>query len=209
MGEFSLSGEQWLDVPGYEGFYSASSWGRVRSEDRSTLDARGVVKHYRGKLLALRLNPGGRLWVRLCKDGEQRVFSVHRLVLMAFVGPCPEGMEGCHNDGNEINNTPSNLRWDTKASNMVDRIRHGRNDRVNRICCPLGHLLSVPNLVVCRLARGHRICLACQRARQMKFKILARGGTFDLRTEAGRRYVQIMAGEANGNGSGSDTRNVG
>jgi len=50
---------------------------------------------------------------------------VHRLVLEAFVGPCPPGMEGCHNDGNPLNNTPSNLRWDTHAANHADTRRHG------------------------------------------------------------------------------------
>jgi hypothetical protein len=50
---------------------------------------------------------------------------VHRLVLETFVGSCPEGMEGCHGDGDKTNNALLNLRWDTPKSNTCDRIRHG------------------------------------------------------------------------------------
>lgn len=52
-------------------------------------------------------------------------YYIHRLVLLAFVGPCPPGMECCHIDGNPINNRLSNLRWGTRRENMEDRVRHG------------------------------------------------------------------------------------
>jgi hypothetical protein len=50
---------------------------------------------------------------------------VHRLVLQSFVGPCPEGMECRHLDGNPANNVPSNLAWGTKKENREDASRHG------------------------------------------------------------------------------------
>jgi hypothetical protein len=54
---------------------------------------------------------------------------VHRLVLEAFVGPCPEGLETRHLDGNPSNNRLENLVWDTHANNMADGIRHGTRPR--------------------------------------------------------------------------------
>jgi hypothetical protein len=48
-----------------------------------------------------------------------------RLLLEAFVGPCPEGMQACHSDGDKANNAISNLRWDTPEANMADRELHG------------------------------------------------------------------------------------
>lgn len=57
---------------------------------------------------------------------------VHRLVLETFVGPCPEGMEGCHNDGDHTNNQLGNLRWDTHQENIQDRDRHNRTARGQR-----------------------------------------------------------------------------
>jgi hypothetical protein len=58
--------------------------------------------------------------------------AVHRLVLEAFVGLCPEGMQCCHNDGNPANNALSNLRWDTPKANQADRLRHGTDYRGER-----------------------------------------------------------------------------
>jgi hypothetical protein len=50
---------------------------------------------------------------------------VHRLVLEAFIGLRPEGLECCHADGVRTNNRLENLRWDTHASNIADMRRHG------------------------------------------------------------------------------------
>jgi hypothetical protein len=58
-------------------------------------------------------------------DRETR--KVHRLVLEAFVGPCPEGMCCRHLDGNPLNNRLGNLRWGTGRENWEDKIRHGRD----------------------------------------------------------------------------------
>lgn len=63
--------------------------------------------------------------VNLKINGKTNTERVHRLVLQAFVGQCPEGWDGCHNDGNPLNNSLSNLRWDTKAANIADSVRHG------------------------------------------------------------------------------------
>ncbi|RUU22663.1 HNH endonuclease [Mesorhizobium sp. M7A.F.Ca.AU.002.06.1.1] len=58
-----------------------------------------------------------------------KICYVHLLVLEAFVGPRPDGLEGCHNDGNPDNNRLDNLRWDTPESNQADRIAHGTDIR--------------------------------------------------------------------------------
>jgi len=58
------------------------------------------------------------------KNGPKR-FYVHRLVLLAYLGQCPDGMEACHNDGNSLNNNLNNLRWDTHISNELDKFKHG------------------------------------------------------------------------------------
>lgn len=80
------------------------------------------------------------LKIFLDKDGYQCIdlnsgnkcigkMKVHRLVLLAFVGPCPEGMECCHNDNNRANNDLTNLRWDTKKNNHKDRAKFGTLNR--------------------------------------------------------------------------------
>lgn len=72
----------------------------------------------------------GRRLVGLCP--ERTYHFVHRLVLEAFVGPCPDEMECCHNDGNPLNNALDNLRWDTKRANQADRVKHGTHSRGER-----------------------------------------------------------------------------
>src|SRR4051794_26778402 len=67
----------------------------------------------------------GHLAVCLVRDGEKHTRHVHRLVLEAFAGPCPGGLECCHNDGAPANNRRENLRWDTRKANVEDSRRHG------------------------------------------------------------------------------------
>ena len=67
----------------------------------------------------------GHLAVCLVREGKKHTRHVHRLVLEAFAGPCPEGQECCHNDGDPANNRLANLRWDTPKANSEDRWRHG------------------------------------------------------------------------------------
>lgn len=57
--------------------------------------------------------------------GRSKHYAVHRLVLETFIGPCPDGMEGCHNDGVRTNNHVDNLRWDSRSENAKDKVRHG------------------------------------------------------------------------------------
>lgn len=58
--------------------------------------------------------------------GVPRSLPVGRVVLLALVGPCPEGMECCHFDGDPFNNDLANLRWDTSYGNAQDTKRMGR-----------------------------------------------------------------------------------
>jgi hypothetical protein len=119
-------------VPGFP-LYEVSDLGRVRSLPRSYTRTR------HGKVSTVTTKPkflGG--WVKRAPDGSPDAVLVslrrdgitvtdrlHRWVLLAFVGPCPHGLEGCHNDGNPLNNRRDNLRWDTRAANTADSVRHG------------------------------------------------------------------------------------
>ena len=70
--------------------------------------------------------------VSLPEDIGFKSVRVHRLVLTTFKGPCPKGYEGCHNDGDKSNNHLSNIRWDTRANNLLDKIDHGTDNRGER-----------------------------------------------------------------------------
>jgi hypothetical protein len=123
--------EEWRPVVGFEGTYEVSSLGRVRSLDR-ILERKG--SWYRGpqkvrqpgKMLACALDGSGYPNVSLyTADGVRIGARVHNLVAAAFIGPCPEGKEVAHEDGTRTNCVPSNLRYDTRAGNLADKVRHG------------------------------------------------------------------------------------
>lgn len=123
------------DVPGFPG-YRVGSDGSVWScwRQRGLGPGRGsaaVMDQTRWhRLVAPVGKKTDRPFVTLCRDGVKHHRRVCRLVLEAFVGPCPDGMEACHDpDPNPANNTLSNLRWDTPAGNAADCTRHGRRPR--------------------------------------------------------------------------------
>lgn len=114
--------EVWAAHPEWIGFYEVSTFGFVRSVSRTVRKWDGT-RSVRGRVLKMNLSRGY-LRVMLCRGGRTPNLSVHRLVLETFVGPCPEGMEACHADGDRGNARLTNLRWDTKKANADDRAKH-------------------------------------------------------------------------------------
>jgi hypothetical protein len=70
-------------------------------------------------------NSQGYLGIGLRRDGKKHYRLVHRLLLETYVGDCPEGYQACHNDGNRLNNSLDNLRWDSIVNNHADKRKHG------------------------------------------------------------------------------------
>lgn len=67
----------------------------------------------------------GYLYCDACSQGKTKRLAVHRLMMLAFVGPCPKGLEVLHIDGVKTNNILSNLRYGTHKENMQDMVKHG------------------------------------------------------------------------------------
>lgn len=117
-----MGSDQWRAVVGYEGRYEVSDQGGVRSVARR--DRRG--HKWPAEILSPWTNRKGYLCVRLRNAaGRRRGYLVHRLVLEAFVGAAPDGMEGAHNNGNPGDARLTNLRWATRSENLLDKRRHG------------------------------------------------------------------------------------
>jgi hypothetical protein len=117
--------------------------------------------------------------------------KVHRLVLETFVGPCPDGMECCHNNGDPADNRLENLRWDTLSSNAYDRVEHGVHNMARRDRCNHGHLFVGANLTS---SNGYRACRACRQARVAQRR--GRRSRDWFVAEADRRYALIMGSAA-------------
>lgn len=110
--------ENWKPVVDYEGLYEVSDRGRVLSHHKS-----------KPRILKPATKAYGRQQLSLYRDGSCESRNVHRLVLHAFVGPCPDEMEGCHNNGNAADNRLTNLRWDTHENNLADKPLHDTDNR--------------------------------------------------------------------------------
>lgn len=121
----NILNESWLPIPSYEGFYSVSNIGNIRSENRTIFNS-GIQKTttLKGKLLKPAPDAHGYLRVNLSKDGQVKTIFVHSLVMLTFVGGRPVGADICHCDGNPLNNRLENLRYDTRAANIVDSKIH-------------------------------------------------------------------------------------
>jgi hypothetical protein len=120
-----LPGEIWKPVVGYEGCYSVSSFGRVRSEARRILHPHSGSKSLPTRVIKPGIASSGYPLVVLNKNGKRKSALVHQLVLEAFVGARPEAAEACHVDGDRTNTALANLRWDSRSGNIADARRHG------------------------------------------------------------------------------------
>lgn len=147
--------EQWLPVVGYEGLYEVSDQGRVATTRRKGT-AGGQKKPQRAKA-------GGYWIVSLCRDGQQQTYTIHSLVMTAFVGPRPDGMEVRHLDGDSTNSALGNLAYGAPSENALDRVRHGTHNMSTKTHCKHGHEFTEANTYAMRA--GGRACRACHNAR--------------------------------------------
>lgn len=159
-----MESENWIPVVGFEGFYEVSDLGGVRSVTREVtqLGPHGetVVRRINSRPLKPTPVDNGysRVTLKAAALGiKLRYCYVHRLVLEAFVGPCPEGQQVRHfPDGTRSNNRLSNLSWGTPKENQADRQVQGT--AVNGDDCHLSKLTAEQATEVRRrLDSGERI----------------------------------------------------
>jgi hypothetical protein len=108
--------------------------------------------------------------VLLSKGGKKSVFRLHRLVLEAFVGPRPPGLECRHLDGDESNpalyDRDGNRRlvWGTRQENEADRVRHGTSPaKLSPSDIPAIRLLLARGESKRELGRRYGVSAACIR----------------------------------------------
>lgn len=116
--------EIWKDIPGFEGYYQASSFGQVRSLDRIVPLKDGRTRFAQGRIL----RPGittNYLSVSLCISAIEKSFLIHYLVMLTFAGPRPAGYEINHQDGDKSNNSFANLEYVTTSQNKYHAFANG------------------------------------------------------------------------------------
>lgn len=114
-----MKNEIWNDIPGFEGYYQASTLGNIRSVDRTIMRNDGVVITIKSVTLSPCANrrQKGRKRVNLSKGGVQFSMLVSRLIADTFLGKCPLGFEVDHIDENPANDSVDNLRYLSRYEN--------------------------------------------------------------------------------------------
>lgn len=101
---------EYRGVPGWPGYHVGSD-GSVWSS-----------REWHGSAEWRQLRPAlrnGYLSVRLYSSHSERVHAkVHVLVLLAFTGPRPDGMQACHNNGNRLATTARSIYVGAHVSRM-------------------------------------------------------------------------------------------
>ena len=123
--------ETWKPVVGFEGSYEVSDAGRVHS----LLTGRVLRPGRRGRYFGY----------TLCLDGQRHAVYAHHVVAGAFIGPRPDLLDVCHENADRADNRAANLRYDTRAGNMRDSIRHGTHQSITVTNCSKGHEFTYEN----------------------------------------------------------------
>ena len=160
--------EEWKDIPGYEGLYQASTFGRVRGLKRCV-----GGRMQRATILKQILHRDGYPKITLYKDHRSKHFQTHRIIAMTFI-PNPDDLPQInHKDENKINNHVENLEWCTRSYNC----KYGhRNDKSISRCSvkvaqldlngnyiaeyssmrEAGRITGVSDSKICEVCHGHR-----------------------------------------------------
>ena len=169
--------DEWADIPDFPG-YQINKIGQVKRLARTVfrrmrLDGQPDLLPIPEVILKGTVTPAGYIKYCINERGHVRMIAAHRAVLLAFVGPCPDGMDACHNNGISTDNRLENLRWDTRRSNTIDKIDHGNHPFAGRTHCNNGHEFTDENTRVDINNDGKwttRKCRACQREAQRRYR---------------------------------------
>ena len=109
--------EIWKDIKGYEGLYQISNTGKIKSLERYK-DNHSKKQLVKEKIRKQIISKTGYYTCMLTKNGNLKLFKVHRIVAEAFI-PNPNNYPIInHIDGNKLNNNVSNLEWCTRSENQ-------------------------------------------------------------------------------------------
>ena len=113
--------EIWKDIPGYEGYYQISNFGRIKSL------ARG--KRFNEKIRVMRRQNNGYLYAVLSANNKRKTVRPHRLVALCFLENTHKRKTVNHKDFNKSNNHVDNLEWNTIQENITHACINGKHYR--------------------------------------------------------------------------------
>lgn len=121
--------EIWKPIKGYEGLYSVSNMGRVKSlagKQRGVCRMTGEPILQKRDIIVTQSKPSERfpyVSVRLMKECKNKCFFVHKLVASHFCEG--EGEVVNHKNCIKTDNRAENLEWVSHRENLAHAVRHG------------------------------------------------------------------------------------
>jgi len=111
--------ELWKSVVGYENIYEVSNLGHVKR-------IQGGAGRQVGRVLKPRLDGNGYPYVWLYKNSKRKIWKLHRLVAIAFIGqpPTPDHQVN-HINGFRDDPRIENLEWVTPSENRKHAFKIG------------------------------------------------------------------------------------
>lgn len=110
--------ETWKDIPDYEGLYQVSDLGRVKTLGRKRIMPNGGINEFPEKILKQGKDSRGYLYVVLCKNGNRKTSTTHRLVWGTFNGETDLPIDHIV-EGNKLDNRLSNLQALSSRENTI------------------------------------------------------------------------------------------
>lgn len=117
--------EQWKPIPGYEGYYEASTDGRIRSVDRVVPHGVHGFCKQKSKILKYALDAKGYPRVALSDTRGIKTYTIHRLMALTYLGDRPQRHEINHVSGIKTDNSLKNLEYCTKSENAIHSFKMG------------------------------------------------------------------------------------
>ena len=134
-----MPGEQWKDIPGFEGYYQASTMGRIKSLDRTIPHPRLYKQFVKGQILSQSVaknkniktgEPMIDLRVSLAVENMVHYFNTRRLIYKTFIDPHldykKDGLYVINKDNDGYNNKSENLDLVTKSDKQKRAVKRDR-----------------------------------------------------------------------------------
>lgn len=118
----NIEGEVWKDIPGFEGEYQASSYGRIKSLERYVefeRNGRLSKRLIHEKIKAQNIIWAGYLRLSVIENKIKCSKFAHRMVAKAFIENKENKPEVNHKNGIKTDNRVLNLEWSTKSENSL------------------------------------------------------------------------------------------
>ena len=144
--------EIWKDIPGYEGAYQASSFGRIQSAYRQ----KRILKPQKGQKY---------LHVRLSKSKKISIHLLHRIIAKTFKDNPENKKTVNHIDGNPLNNAAYNLEWSTHQENILHKIHvlkkgFGRFGKLKKLTKEIVLEIRNSKLSIAQLSQKHNVYIS-------------------------------------------------